>query len=39
MCCKPIQYSWEENREKIIEAFQNSSLKGQNENWNIRKVK
>ena len=36
MCCEPIQHSWEE---KIFEAFQNSSLKGQNENWNIRKVK
>ena len=31
--------TWKKNREKIFEAFQNSSLKRQSENWNIRKVK
>ena len=31
--------TWKKNREKIIAAFQNSSLKRQSENWNIRKVK
>ena len=31
--------TWKKNREKIFEAFQNSSLKQQSENWNIRKVK
>ena len=27
------------NREKFFEAFQNSSLKRESENWNIRKFK
>ena len=31
--------TWKKNSEKIFEAFQNSSLKRQSENWNIRKVK
>ena len=31
--------TWKKSREKIFEAFQNSSLKRQSENWNIRKVK
>ena len=31
--------TWKKNREKIFEAFQNSFLKRQSENWNIRKVK
>ena len=31
--------TWKKSREKIFEAFQNSSLKLQSENWNIRKVK
>ena len=31
--------TWKKKREKIFEVFQNSSLKRQSENWNIRKVK
>ena len=31
--------TWKKNREKVFEAFQNSFLKRQSENWNIRKVK
>ena len=31
--------TWKKNKEKVFEAFQNSSLKRQSENWNIRKVK
>ena len=31
--------TWKKKREKIFEAFQNSSLKRQSENWNIQKVK
>ena len=31
--------TWKNNKEKIFEAFQNSSLKRQSENLNIRKVK
>ena len=31
--------TWQNSREKFFEAFQNSPLKRQSENWNIRKVK
>ena len=31
--------TWKNNKEKIFEAFQNSSLKRQSENLNIQKVK
>ena len=34
-----ILATWKKSKEKIFECFQNSSLKQQSENWNIRKVK